>query len=222
MEATVYAQQSSAVTVVSFLLLSLYPKLSISFVLLYNTEDSLLLQYYDCIYYTLPINAIQSVKYCQQLVESRKWSRSFTNYDSCSDRGGLHSFSTLKHMNVSTNEVLRWSSSVEKADKYAKYLFSNSPLDDSFICNCSESSVFGKFCEYQFYFEWETFDEAILAQFKPIVDHDIGSQLHNNRPCYQTHFECDYGLMCLVWSNICDGKFTTKMWRLGIFSQKIK
>lgn len=108
-------------------------------------------------------------------------------------------------MRISAKKILEWSSGVEQADQYAKYL-SSTELNDLFICNCSKPSAFGKFCEYEFYFDWETFDEAIEAQFAPIVDLDVGSQLHNNRPCYQTHFECDFGLMCLVWSHICDGR----------------
>ncbi|CAF0803072.1 unnamed protein product [Didymodactylos carnosus] len=108
-------------------------------------------------------------------------------------------------MNISARRVLEWSTSIELLDLYAKYLMLNNSTDDLLICNCSKNDVFGKFCEYRFYLNWETFDDAIKAQFQPITDLDIGSQLHNNRPCYQTHFQCDFGLMCLVWSNICDG-----------------
>ncbi len=37
--------------------------------------------------------------------------------------------------------------------------------------------------------------------------YQIGSQLFGNTTCYKTSFECDYGLMCLDWRHICDGKY---------------
>ncbi|CAF2142372.1 unnamed protein product [Rotaria magnacalcarata] len=147
----------------------MHPIASTSSVLLYHTGNSHLLQYYDCIYYTLSKNAIQAVKYCIQLAESQYLSRSFTDYHNCSGRGDLYSFSQLKSMNISAMTLLERSSSIEQVDQYAKYLLAAELINDVFICNCSSSGAFGKFCEYKFYFDWETFDEAIEAQFNQLV-----------------------------------------------------
>jgi hypothetical protein len=102
---------------------------------------------------------------------------------------------------------------MEQTDRYSKYLSNNSfDVGDEYICNCTNLSSFGKFCEYQFYGGSTSFNETITKQFKPIENGfneygpiNIGSQLHGNRPCYMT-LRCDLGLMCLDWRHICDGK----------------
>ncbi len=194
-----------------FLLLLLTSSSSTPFTLLYNTEDSTSTQYYDCVYYTNQNNSIQGVKYCIQMNISAKIQRAFTQNQNFSNRGELLSFSELKKMNMSPNTVMEWSTSVEQADKYAKYIVQNISVEsnDYYVCNCTRAGVFGKFCEYEYYLDRLTFDQAITQQFEPIYSDLTGSQYHNNRPCYSTHFECDFGLMCLDWRNICDGKEMT-------------
>jgi hypothetical protein len=154
---------------------------------------------------------IQGVKYCRQLNESQPLDRHFNQ--SCYNDGILWTFEELALQNVSVSDILRWSSSIEQVDRYSKYL-SNSSLDvgDQNICNCTNSSSFGKFCEYEFYHDSTTFSDAIIQQFEPlknvrmdIGNINVGSQFHNNRPCYMTLI-CDSGLMCLDWRHICDGK----------------
>jgi hypothetical protein len=85
-------------------------------------------------------------------------------------------------------------------------------MKDEYICNCTNLSSFGKFCEYEFYNNSTSFGDALTKQFQPLgqftVDTGkihVGSQLHDNRPCYIT-WTCDSGLMCLDWRHICDGK----------------
>ena len=80
-----------------------------SYVLLYHTENSPSLQYYDCIYYTRSMiqDNIQGVKYCRQLNESQSLHRDFNQ--SCHNNGELWSFKELSLLNVSTSDVLRWS-----------------------------------------------------------------------------------------------------------------
>jgi hypothetical protein len=156
-------------------------------------------------------NNIEGVKYCRQLNESQSLHRDFNQ--SCHNGGVLWSFEELSLLNISSSDVLRWRSSMEQVDRYSKYL-SNSSIDfeDKSICNCTNPSSFGKFCEYEFYGGSTHFDDAIRKQFEPLENIDItvdsinvGSQLHDNRPCYITLI-CDSGLMCLDWRHICDGK----------------
>ena len=112
-------------------------------------------------------NNIQGVKYCRQLNESQPLHRDFNQ--SCHNNGVLRSFKELARLNISASDVLRWSSSMEQIDRYSKYL-SNSSLDlkDEYICNCTNLSSFGKFCEYEFYGGSTSFDDAITKQFKPL------------------------------------------------------
>ena len=184
-----------------------------SYVLIYHTENSPSVQYFDCVYYTRSEtqNNIQGVKYCRQLNESQPLQRNFSQ--SCHNSGQLWSFEKLSQFNISTSDVLKWSSSMEQTDRYSKYVSGSSfEPKHEYICNCTNPSSFGKFCEYKFYGDRTSFDDAIAKQFEPLDDFivssdkiDVGSQLHNNRPCYMT-WTCDSGLMCLDWRHICDGK----------------
>jgi hypothetical protein len=185
-----------------------FSTLSNSYILLHHTESSPSLQYFDCIYYTkasIP-NAIQGVKYCRQLFDSLP--SHLDHNPACQNGGQLLRFEELSDLNLSISDILRWSSSMEQVDRYSKYL-SNSTfyIEDAFICNCTNPSTFGKFCEYTFYGGSTTFDEEIKKQFRPLerADISIGSQLHRNRPCYMT-LACYTGLMCLDWRHVCDGK----------------
>jgi hypothetical protein len=110
---------------------------------------------------------IQNVKYCRQLNRSQLLPHDFNQ--SCQNGGRLWPFEELSRLNVSTSEVLQWSSSMEQTDRYAKYL-SNSSLDveDRYICNCTNLASFGKFCEYKFYNGSTSFADAVKKQFQPL------------------------------------------------------
>ena len=182
------------------------------YVLLYHTENSPSVQYYDCIYYTrLKIqDNIQDMKYCRQLNESQTLQRDFNQ--SCRNNGQLWTFEKLSFFNISPSDVLQWSSSLEQTDRYSQYLSNKSfDMNNAYICNCTNPSTFGKFCEYKFYGDSISFNDAIRKQFQPLEHFlmssgkmHVGSQLHDNRPCYVT-LKCDSGLMCLDWRHICDG-----------------
>ncbi|CAF4638143.1 unnamed protein product [Rotaria socialis] len=107
-------------------------------------------------------------------------------------------------------DVLKWSTAVEQADLYAKYLsnsvISNEVSYENYVCNCTNPQTFGKYCEYQFFQGSSSFDDEIRKQYESRWNTSFGSQLHNNRPCYQAYFECNFGLMCLDWRHVCDGK----------------
>ncbi len=77
---------------------------------------------------------LPDVKYCRQRNETRLLRRGFNQ--SCYNNGQLWTFKKLFEHNISSLEVLKWSSSIEQADQYAKYL-SNHSLDgeDHYICN---------------------------------------------------------------------------------------
>jgi len=179
--------------------LTLVCMLTDSYTLLYHTENSIDTQYFDCIYYN-------QIKYCVQSSISSPLQREINV--SCHMNGRLWSFEELSVRNISVSEVLKWSSSIEQTDRYAKYLL-NGRFDqgENVICNCTNPQRFGKSCEYEFYFDSLSFNEAIENQFKPLENTseiNVGSQIMNTRLCYLS-ISCNLGI-CLDWRHICDGK----------------
>jgi hypothetical protein len=170
-------------------------------------------QYYDCVYFTTSQSETtdEHIKYCRQLNQNQSLQRDFSQF--CHNGGHLWSFEELSAFNVTPSDVLQWSSGIEQADRYSKYLFDSSlDVGEKSICICNNPSSFGKFCEYKYYGGSTSFDDAVKTQLRPLyifnVNIDniyVGSQLHGNRPCYMT-LECFSGLMCLDWRHICDGK----------------
>jgi hypothetical protein len=111
--------------------------------------------------------------------------------------------------NITPNEVIMWSSSIENADNYAKFYYGGNYLEsdqESFLCNCSRPGTFGPICEFELYHNTTTFEDAIKAQFEEKKDDRWGIQRYGDILCYETIFECDYGLLCLDWRDICDGE----------------
>jgi hypothetical protein len=187
-----------------FLILSItlsFLQLSQSYVQLYHTEDSSSLEFYDCIHYKNDSN----VKYCRRpgkVIELKR-----QHYQTCSPGSKNITYADLQQLNISVNEVLQWSSSIEKADEYAAYLFNNSffyDAENKFLCNCSDPSVFGKFCEYELFFHSQSFHNTITTQFEMKFDDVYMGQVYGNILCYTT-LTCDYGLLCLDWRDICNG-----------------
>ena len=96
--------------------------ISCAYIQLYNTDDALAIQSYDCIYYTnLTARNNETIPYCIRKKQDVSLNRSFTT-NTCENSGTEWSFRNLKGMNISQDEVLRWNSSIEMADRYAAYL----------------------------------------------------------------------------------------------------
>ncbi|CAF1304292.1 unnamed protein product, partial [Didymodactylos carnosus] len=123
----------------------------------------------------------------------------------CSDNGWKYTFSELLKLGIEPSTLLTWGISIEQANSYAVCINKSSENDskNQFICNCTNSSIFGKYCEYQFY-TGTSFKETIFQQFNHKEKHPSESQYQEKRTCY-TSFECDSGLMCLDWRQVCDG-----------------
>jgi hypothetical protein len=93
-----------------------------AYIQLYNTEDALAIQSYDCIYYTnVTARNNETTPYCIRTKQDVSLNRSFTT-NSCENSGKEWSFKNLKQMNIAQDEVLTWNSSIEMADRYAAYL----------------------------------------------------------------------------------------------------
>ena len=135
-----------------FYIFCFFPTFFNPYIFIYHTQNSPSVQYYDWIYFTQSKiqDNIQGVKYCRHLNETQPFQRNFNQ--SCHNSGQLWAFEELSTLNVSAKDVLQWSSSLEQTDRYKKYLSNNSfQIEDNYLCNCTNPSTFGKFCQYQFY-----------------------------------------------------------------------
>jgi hypothetical protein len=169
-------------------------------ILLYDTETNNIGQYFFCIHITNDT----TMKYCRRWNSTGSFNLELG--DECVNGGKQLLFVDLDEQKISPAEVLVWSSSVERADDYANFYYNKQLVskNDS-LCNCTRPGTFGLRCEFELLHEAITFEDAIESQFKQKKDDPWGIQRHGNILCYRPFFECDYGLLCLDWRNICDG-----------------
>ncbi|CAF1380624.1 unnamed protein product [Rotaria sordida] len=173
-----------------------------AFVYLYNTEDGTNIEAFDCVYYKEKVFD-QFVPFCRRVGRSSEIDR---RSQTCAPNSEKHRFSDLRRKNISISELLRWSSSIEVADQYAAFLSGNLYQTDGIICECKTPSTFGKFCEYELY-GYTSINEILNAQFqhKGKISNQYKDQLYGHILCYTT-LECDSGLLCLDFRDICDGR----------------
>ncbi len=166
-------------------------------VLLYNTENTSSTEEFHCIHYT----ESSTVKYCGRRGTGVRISESV---NTCSNGKRWH-FSELLSNEISPWDVLSWSSSVEKADDYARVFYNRSENfeDEPFLCQCSEGFL-GKNCRYQLPFDPSSFSKAWRISFK---EHSnvTGHQQFGSILCYET-LQCNSGMLCLDWRDICNGQ----------------
>lgn len=168
---------------------------------IFNSEDGSPVQFYDCI-------VQNDLSYCRRPTYLINLERDQEVWD-CFHNGTRHSFRVLEQHNISVSTVLReWKSSVEMAEEYAYYLrlqqektFVNG--DEKFLCQCTHAQSFGKHCEYRLAMH-TTFEETLDWQLKMRIDYSWQMQLYGDIVCYKT-LNCDSGLLCLDWRDICDG-----------------
>ena len=173
-------------------------------VLLYNTENEEAVEKFDCVYY-IP-NHGEEISYCQRPRENKTLNR-YRN--ECGTQGEKILFRELVDQNIHPSIILDWSSSIEIADSYANVFYNRSLIDindDQFVCKCTKSGTFGKYCEYQLTHEKKSFRDALTAQFEQKRTGDSwDTQRYGNILCYET-LPCESGPLCLDWREICDGK----------------
>ena len=111
--------------------------------------------------------------------------------------GIIWSFSMLKENDVSTDDLLSWQIPFEVVERYADYLDTSST--DSFICNCEHDRI-GPTCQYSLFSDQLTIGEILESQL--INPHLREGELHG---CLVDSIECNAGLLCLEWRQVCDG-----------------
>ena len=164
---------------------------------LFNTEDNDGVEYYDCI-------LLENAPYCRRPgfpIDLRR------NNDTvkCYHKGTRKTFEELRLQNKYPTQIIHgFRSSIEKGEEYAFYL--TDQRNSSSLCECEKRS-FGKNCEYQIIADsWHvTFAESRKWQNDQKQKNRFEMHAYQKNLCYTTT-GCDYGLLCLDWRDICDGR----------------
>jgi hypothetical protein len=148
---------------------------------------------------------MEKVEYCLGSIEENNYS---LNDDSLYLHGQYFTFDKLRQLNVTTNDLLLWSSTIDIAEKYQDYLYheNNSSLSKEIFFNCTKF-WFGSHCQYSFVSSRSpTFEIIIQATH---MDKNQYKYPYNtiNLTCY-THLKCNRGIsnICLDWREICNGR----------------
>jgi hypothetical protein len=174
-------------------------------VLLYETTTDYSVDRFDCVHYTNTEG--ETIPYCRRPRTSD--SPVPRTYTTCQNDGIGLAFVDLIHDNIGPHDVIRWSSSIDMADRYAQALQSNFTSHNGHLCNCTKPGTFGKYCQYRLSHEVNSFSSSVDAQFAEYEDssrsYGWGIQRYGQIICYET-LSCNYGLLCLNWHDICDGE----------------
>lgn len=173
--------------------LSIFPLIcrsKIAPIYLTNSEDSSSSEFFDCFIY-------EREEFCRRPTVVAALKRDETIF-SCSNGGIKEKFVDLEKNSSQIQTILHeWRSSMEKL---SDWIFSSgNGSNDEFLCRCNEKS-FGKFCEYEL-FSMKSLQELFSIKFSVqsgklnFLDEFV---------CYST-IECDSGLLCLDWRDVCDG-----------------
>ena len=174
-----------------------FPLSSQNSIYLFDTVDNDGVEYYDCLW-------LQSTPYCRRpgfpVNLRRNDERSI-----CYNNGSLSSFEELHAENVTSNQILHgYRSGIEKVEEYALYLAGH--VNFGSLCQCP-NRTFGKNCEYQLIGRKSqlTFGQSRKWQNDLKATSRLEMQVYGKTLCYTT-LTCDYGLLCLDWRDICDGR----------------
>ena len=103
---------------------------------------------FDCLYYYLNDSPNSDfLKYCIRPVDNR----SLTMVDVFNPLHRNFNFDQLYHLNVTSYEILLWSSSIDLAERYQDFIdeLSQTPLSNEQFFNCTPP-WFGARCQYSF------------------------------------------------------------------------
>ena len=113
-------------------------------------------------------------------------------------------FQELHIANIGADELLQWGIPIDIADIYVTFL--SDPLyNDSiqYICNCSTSNTFGRYCEYSFEKGINTIEDLINSTIQEKTQYYPKDRLLT---CYDLENNTE---RCLDYRDICDGEFDT-------------
>ncbi|CAF0946886.1 unnamed protein product [Adineta steineri] len=119
-----------------------------------------------------------------------------SNNVSLCTQGNTWYFSTLKDINTTTDDLLKWRIPFETIERYADYLDNN--LFNSFICNCTHDRI-GVRCQYLLPVNLSTVTDLSKNQLREPLVREV--PLHT---CLVDMIKCNTGLLCLEWRQVCD------------------
>ena len=142
----------------------------------------------------------EKIRYCRRPIDGRREVSTGENLSSS------FSFETLRKLNVTPEEMLRWSSPIDQVEKYSIFLLDSQRFALETFFNCS-SPWFGHRCEYSFDLgENLSFSNVVETTFEEKKLVNITDQILTNFTCFQL-LKCDRGApICLDWREICNGR----------------
>ncbi|UJR14502.1 hypothetical protein I4U23_001498 [Adineta vaga] len=166
-------------------------------IFLYYTEDGPSVEFYDCLFH-------QTLIYCRR-PEIPIVLRRENQIKKCDHDGIYHSFSELLSKNISVSTITyEWKSTLEMVGQYAYYVQAPNEKNNNYLCQCNmHLQSFGKYCEYVLPIG-TTFSETVLGEMNMKKENQDQAQKDSDILCYTT-LECNSGLLCLDWRDICDG-----------------
>jgi hypothetical protein len=167
---------------------------------LYYTEDSPSTEFFDCINH-------QNLFYCRRPTGPISLQRNKIS-EQCYHNGTSHLFSSLLSNNITVSIVLhQWKSSIEKVEQYSRYIaqqIKSVDDDNKHLCQCHHPQSFGKNCEYFLPIDNNTFEATLNWEIQMRFLNREEMEKHGDVICYTT-LNCNSGLLCLDWRDICDG-----------------
>jgi hypothetical protein len=145
--------------------------------------------------------AHQLIPYCLRLLEKSNFVATYNN-----TFGSNYTFAALREKNISSEQLLSWSASIDLVERYEIFLSNISDVSSSFeketfFYNCT-SPWFGPFCRF-------TFNVSLEQSFEELVDlyfqRKSRLKTYDLATCY-THLTCETIAGCLDWREICDRK----------------
>ncbi|UJR20013.1 hypothetical protein I4U23_023147 [Adineta vaga] len=181
------------------ILLSLLSLIVEESIYLYDTQDSISAEFYDCIPHKIHV-------YCRRPTSPITLQRD-NEVQHCYHGGISYSFDLLMKYNISASVILHeYGSGIEKAEDYSSFVAQSGNLIDTnnnYLCKCTNPQSFGRHCEYLFPFG-TTFKNTLEWELEIRIKDENKVQRYGDILCYTTLI-CDSGLHCLDWRDICDG-----------------
>ncbi|CAF1199696.1 unnamed protein product [Adineta ricciae] len=115
-------------------------------------------------------------------------------------------FNTLYEQNITSQELLQWSATIDLAERYQIYIENKKSFvpfkDDQYVFYKCSWPWFGPVCQFSFdYFRSKYFHALVQDTFESKIPNINNTMI----TCY-LHLKCDTLLICLDWRDICDGK----------------
>ena len=162
---------------------------------------------FDCLYYHVREDDkiyTESDRYAFQIIEYCIRPYNFVPDHPTNDKkihGNPIAFETLRANNITSEQLLSWSASIDVAERYEIH----DRLHSDVFYNCTRP-WFGDSCQYSFNRSFETFETVVTGTY--YRKDCFGFAINNDMlpACYE-HLQCDRGPqpMCLDWREICNG-----------------